>query len=61
MPEAADRSGAEHCDTQGNKARLRELLVLRDRQQLRRRVQQRHRMKHVSSIESHTPLKQKPK
>jgi hypothetical protein len=61
MAKAADQSNAENDDASGSRERSREMSVLRDRQQLRRRVQQRNREKLVAGIESHTLLRKKPK
>ncbi|RLS75845.1 MAG: hypothetical protein DWI00_07145 [Planctomycetota bacterium] len=61
MPKAADQSNAENGDASGSGECSREMSVLRDRQQLRRRVQQRNLKKLVSEIESHTLLRKKPK
>jgi hypothetical protein len=61
MAKAADQSNAENGDASGSGECSREMSVLRDRQQLRRRVQQRNREKLVTGIESHTLLRKKPK
>jgi len=61
MAKAADQSNAEGYDASGSGECSHEMSVLRDRQQLRRKVQQRNREKLVTGIESHTLLRKKPK